>query len=1292
MEKIFLPIFNYFEKRRIVFYTTFFACFLISGFFASRIQLEEDISKILPNDKKIQKLHEVFQDSKFLDKLVITISVKNTAGLPQPDSLVAFADVFVTKLNEKLQPYISAVQDKVDDAIAFEMFETIHQNLPVYLAESDYRAIDSLITRKTIQQTLQNNIRTLSSPAGVAFKQIIVQDPTGISLLGIKKLQQLQYDENFELYDNYVITKDRLHLMLFVTPLYPPNNTGRNMVLLKGIDHIIDSLQKTGYKNISASYFGASAVSAGNAEQLRKDTLVTQGIIVVFLVVFIGLYFRKKSAPFLVLVPVIFGCLFSLGVIYLIQGKISVIALATGSVVLGIAINYSLHVFNHFRHTQSLKAVINDLSTPMTIGSFTTIGGFICLQFVQSEMLKDLGLFAACSLIGASLCSLVFLPHLISTPAKSQAEAEKKRTILDTIASYRPERNKYIVLAIFLFTGIFAYTSRYVSFETDMMRMNYMSAELQAAEKKLNFINAYALQSVYLVSSGKHLDDALINNEKAIKRIEDLRQKNIINKYSGVSSIIISDSLQKIRIEQWKRYWTPEKKREVLTILREEGNKLKYNSSAFDKFQNLIETSYTAGKNESMKAIRTAFLSDFITEKPGRATVVTLVKVNRNNKQLIYDTFDKDNDITVVDKQYLAERLVEIVKFDFTSIALMSSMLVFGVLLISFGRLELALVSFIPMLITWIWILGLMGLFGIPFNIVNIIISTLIFGLGDDYSLFIIDGLLQEYKTGKKNLASYKSSIFLSAITTLAGLGVLVFAKHPALQSIALIAIIGVACVVMMSQVLIPFFFHVLIKSRTQKKQFPWTLAGFLKSVFAFSYFVTGCLLLTLVGLLLIKLNPFNKAKGKLIFHTILSKFAGSMIYIMSNVKKEILNPLNEQFKQPAIIIANHQSFLDILVMIMLHPKLVLLTNKWVWNSPVFGFVVRLAEYYPVMQGAELSIDTLGEKVKQGYSVVIFPEGTRTQDGDVKRFHKGAFFLAEKLDLDILPIIIHGTGYTMTKNDFLLKDGTITLKFLPRITPGEILWGDGYAERTKKVGRYFRAEFNKLRSLIETPDYYTEQLIYNYLYKGPVLEWYMKIKLRLEKNYKIFNNLVPAEGKILDIGCGFGFMSFMLHFTASKRIITGIDYDEQKISTANNCFSKNDNIQFMVADVMEYPFEKYDSIIMSDILHYLKSDQQKALIEKSIRHLLPGGAVIIREGNKDLKKRHKGTKLTELFSTRIIGFNKTSGDGLSFLSANMIKEIATDQQMECIQLDNTKFTSNIIFILKKFNHIGDGAI
>ena len=77
---------------------------------------------------------------------------------------------------------------------------------------------------------------------------MISKDPVGISFLGLKKLQQFQYDDNFELYDNYIVTKDYKHLMMFITPAYPPNNTGKNALLLKGLDNVIDRLRQQCYR------------------------------------------------------------------------------------------------------------------------------------------------------------------------------------------------------------------------------------------------------------------------------------------------------------------------------------------------------------------------------------------------------------------------------------------------------------------------------------------------------------------------------------------------------------------------------------------------------------------------------------------------------------------------------------------------------------------------------------------------------------------------------------------------------------------------------------------------------------------------------------------------------------------------------------------------------------------------------------------------------------------------------------------------------------------------------------
>jgi 2-polyprenyl-3-methyl-5-hydroxy-6-metoxy-1,4-benzoquinol methylase len=222
-----------------------------------------------------------------------------------------------------------------------------------------------------------------------------------------------------------------------------------------------------------------------------------------------------------------------------------------------------------------------------------------------------------------------------------------------------------------------------------------------------------------------------------------------------------------------------------------------------------------------------------------------------------------------------------------------------------------------------------------------------------------------------------------------------------------------------------------------------------------------------------------------------------------------------------------------------------------------------------------------------------------------------------------------------------------------------------------------------LKQEMEQPAYFREKLIYNYIYKGPVLEWYMRIKTKLEHNYEPFHAILPEKGKILDIGCGYGFMAYMLAFVSPQRQITGIDYDEEKIDTANHCFSKTPSVNFVYTDVMGFEFEQYDAIIVADILHYLPPAEQKQVIQKCMDHLNSGGSLVIRDGDADKAERHKKTKLTEFFSTKVLNFNKTKETGLSFLSGSMVREMAATNNMSCEEIADSKVTSNTIFILKR---------
>jgi len=1279
MSNLFLGLYRFFKPRKALFYAVFIASLLGLAFFASRIKFEENVMQMLPHEKRMDEFSHFLETSKFTDRVVVFIEDTKTGQAPDPEAHAAYADVVAQGIKSQAAQYVESLSYKATDSLLIDAFGAIQANLPLFLEEQDYAMLDSATTPRSIAQKVAGNYNTLVSPAGLALKRFIVADPLGLSYVVLNKLKDFKPDDNVELFEDHFFSRDRRYVFMFISPAFPSANTDKNIQFFDQVDEVLKSKASPRYK---VHYFGAPAVAAANAKQIRKDTYLTLSISLTLLVVVILLFFRQLHTALLMLLPVLFGGLFALALITLTKGSISVIAVAAGSIILGIAVNYSLHYLTHHRFHPDAEKVIQELTFPLTVGSLTTVAGFLCLQLVNVPVLQDLGAFAGLSLIGAALSTLIYLPHFLpDRPVEGQELKLAPQIRLKNLLA-RLQRHPALRYGFLLLSPVLLYFAVRVGFEQDMNQVNYMSPRLAEANDILNRISSLTKKTVFLVTNAPTLDKALAKHEQALPIISQMQARRQVLHFSGVSVLLSSEAEQQRRIARWKAYWTPARQTEVLANLRREGQKFRFSAQAFAPFEQTVGKNYAPLSADDAQVLRTTFLNNLIEERNGKVSVLSLLTTTPQNSQLIFEKLSAVPGMYVFDRQYITNTLVKVVNQEFTFIAFWTSTLVFIALLLSYGRIEMALIAFLPMVVAWIWILGLMALLDIKFNIVNIILSTLVFALGDDYCIFTMDGLQRRYATGEKEEGSTSISILLSAITTVIGLGTLFFAKHPALRSMAFVSIIGILCVWLVSQTLQPYFFDLFISRPVARKQSPYTLWGLLKSIFAFAYFVFGALLLNIVGFLL-KIVPAPTARKKLFYHWLLSKFTGSLINIMSNVKKVFLNRENADFSRPAVIIANHQSFLDILLLVMQHPKLILLTSNWVWNSPVFGAVVRMADYYPAAHGAEQSLDTLRQKVAEGYSVVIFPEGTRSVDGTIQRFHKGAFFLAEHLGIDIQPVLIHGSGDTMRKGHFYLNDGHMTVKFLPRISAQDPAFGDNYTARTKAISRYFKAEYQKLAAEIENPDYFRNLLVTNYLYKGPILEWYMKVKLGLEKNYHLFDQLLPLQGRILDIGCGYGFMANMLALTSRARTVEAFDFDEEKIMVAQHGFVNGSNVHFHYANALEATFNQQDGIILSDVLHYLPPQGQEALLQKCADNLAPEGILIIRDGFKELGSKHQGTLLTEWFSTRFCKFNKTAAEGLSFLSTELIEKFAAKNQLEVSMLDNTRYTSNLVFVCKK---------
>jgi 1-acyl-sn-glycerol-3-phosphate acyltransferase len=185
-------------------------------------------------------------------------------------------------------------------------------------------------------------------------------------------------------------------------------------------------------------------------------------------------------------------------------------------------------------------------------------------------------------------------------------------------------------------------------------------------------------------------------------------------------------------------------------------------------------------------------------------------------------------------------------------------------------------------------------------------------------------------------------------------------------------------------------------------------------------------------------------------------------------IKYSQSNTSNEDFSRPAVIICNHQSHLDLVPLLAASEKIIVLTADWVWNNPVYKYAIRNAEFLPASSGVENILPQLKSLVSRGYSIAVYPEGTRSLDCSIGRFHQGAFYLAQTLDVDVLPLILYGSGHALPKHGRLMKRWPIHMEIDQRISPESMVeMGETLREQASSMRKYYKERYAQIANRIE---------------------------------------------------------------------------------------------------------------------------------------------------------------------------------------------------------------------------------
>ncbi|MBR2202786.1 MAG: MMPL family transporter [Prevotella sp.] len=821
--------------------------FIVSGYFASQIHLEEDLNKLMPSSKNPDGTTKLaFADLRIKDKTYLLFESKSTKATPEV--LAKVCDEFVDSLmardgaRDSSARVVGDVFYSLPEELALDGISFLTEHIPSYIDTTAYAAFDTLLVPERIKKQMEQNAADYASAteggdeetAGM-MTSLLALDPIGMRGVLTKQFAPLvnATGGSYKTIDGHFFVPDSTVCVAFISPSFSATNTGQGSKLFEDLNELTETFLKA-HPEVKVSYYGTPASGYYNSSTIKGDltTTIAGSLIIVLLV--ICLCMRNWSTIPLLIIPVAFGTLFGLALMYFIKGQFSLLALGIGAIVLGVAMSYVLHIITHYKYTADGEKVLRDETVPVLLGCITTVGSFMGLIFIKTDLLQDFGLFAAFAIVGTTVFALIYLPHLL--PMEENKVNKKAFALIDKVNNYPFENKRPLLLGItaMVVVAIGFYVVKGTDFDADMSNLGYLADNTEYAEKLLRDKTYTEDKSKYFASEGKSMEEALENFSLLEKKLDSLQQLGLVKDYTHTNAIFVPLKEQQKRIDAWKAFWTPERIAQARRLVAayapqafsnvetEEG---KLNAMEFyEPFFEMIEADYSPTPLYEEGLIPPGYQSTLMEQTmAGNWLCFTSVRCANDSIRgedtdynRICDAIANEPNMLVLDTYYYTSDGLKELNSDFNILQWVSMLFVFIVLLLSFHfNLRYTLLGFAPILLSWLVVLGAMAIFNVRFNLINIIISTFIFGIGVDYSIFVMNGLIngkKEDSDGASLLAYHKTAIFFSAFILIVTVASMLAARHPAIQSVGFATLVGMISTVVLSYVMQPAIFKRLKK------------------------------------------------------------------------------------------------------------------------------------------------------------------------------------------------------------------------------------------------------------------------------------------------------------------------------------------------------------------------------------------------------------------------------------------------------------------------------------------------
>jgi hypothetical protein len=825
------------HRYRLVF-TVFGVLAALSVLLITRLSFDTDMLNLLPrNNPVVHSYIETLQDFGSQSFLLVTVEVPEGAVVDPYESLV---DDLAPRLAKV--PELRNVQHRIGDPV--ELLQTFFPKSLLFLDQKGRDRLAEKLRDDAIRERVSELRRQLSTPQGMAAKQLNRLDPFGLAEVFLGRLESSRGTLNVDWTSGYYLSRDHRLLLILAEPVKPPQDIPFTESLAAHVDKVVaeslshwEEIAGPGGRPRPAVKIGGPHLTAvGDAGLIRTDMLVnivTSALGVFLLFLFI---FRRVGALLYAFVPLLCGLLLTFGFASLLFGKLSSATSVVAALLIGLGIDFVIVSYGRYVEErrggasmeEGLQAMCGGVGGAVMAGAITTAATFYAFTFTDFIGLRQMGLLTGTGILFCMVSVLLLLPSMLAwsedhhTKRKTEPKLYLHSFGTNRLTGLCMRHPVAAMLAGVALTLVALSLGFNLQFDESMKTMRPSGNRGIDVAVNVGQHFGSGFDAMIVTLSGDSLDEVLELSDRAADGARRLVSQGVLYGFSGPTSLIPPDRQQKEALDWLARERAGDLNMERIRAtfaksLAAEGLRLEPFQPGLDLLNNAVSLSQPIGLADFTGQQQTKLLLDRYIRKTDhgwRAAVYLYPPANRWRREAPPEAVRMAERLgphaTLSGVNLVNETVRAMVLRDAWIAGILGVILVAIILWIDFRSLRNVALALTPLLFGITLMMGGMVALDIQMNFINIFVTTMIIGIGVDYGIYILHRYAEvknlERGEAEEGLRETGKAVAAAAMSTIVGFGSIIFSHYPGLRSTGKVAILGAFFTSMVAVTLLPAF------------------------------------------------------------------------------------------------------------------------------------------------------------------------------------------------------------------------------------------------------------------------------------------------------------------------------------------------------------------------------------------------------------------------------------------------------------------------------------------------------